>query len=1025
VAILLIVAVASLASVCVNGAPVSSTDGERAAQAFLYSEASRSSAYRAAVGIPEGVRVKGATELRDPESADLLGYVFALDPSGYLVVPAETRLVPVIAYSYAGEFPWEESEENILLSMLRLDLRWRNRALAEKGGAQSIPDSNEALWRAYLEADGAAAVGDSPTVYGPQLTTEWHQFSPYSDLCPWDSVHGSRSVVGCTATALAQILNYWRFPTEIAFQATDDYTTTTHGFAINAGAASFARLDYGAGELSDADKARLSYAAGVSVRMDYCSNGSGAWVEDVCGALAGAVRLYPGIGVPERWGYESANVRSYGSSHSGWGSPYYVTEEEFFSQLANDMVAARPAEMAIVPISGVGHAIVVDGWQSGGRVYHLNFGWGGDSSGWYSLPEGIPAGLTVIDCAVLNIRPTTPGGIYAFGFNGHGGLGLGDTTARHTPTKITTLPGPATAVAAGTYHSLVLLENGNVYAFGWNGDGELGLGDTIDRWTPTKITTLPGPATAVAVGCTHSLILLQNGDVYAFGHNQDGQLGLGDTAKRLAPTKITTLPGPARGVVTGGYHSLVLLENGDVYAFGHNAFGCLGLGDTTKRLAPTKITTLPGPASAVAAGGNRSFVLLQNGDVYSCGMSDSFGSLGLGDTVDRWTPTKITTLPGPATAVAAGTYHSLVLLENGDVYAFGWNRCGALGLGDTVDRWAPTKITTLPGPATAAAAGTDHSLVLLENGDVYAFGLNQDGQLGLGDTAQRLTPMKITTHAGAATALAAGSGHYSLVICEGTAGLKPATPSGTSATDGAYADKVHVTWSAVIGAASYPVHRATSPSETFIQIGEATGTSYDDSGIAAGQVYWYKVTACNGSDCSDLSAADSGYAGTAVSGASAAFRVTSFGDVRADGGFYAGALFLGSADVAEWVLVSEAVEAGTVLELDTSRPGSYRSSQSSCSSLVAGVVSSQPGMVLGGAGSTDGMALLALSGIVPVKVTNEGGPIQPGDLLVSSSTPGFAMRWSGSDPCPCALVGKAVEPMTDESGVISVLLTAH
>jgi hypothetical protein len=70
-------------------------------------------------------------------------------------------------------------------------------------------------------------------------------------------------------------------------------------------------------------------------------------------------------------------------------------------------------------------------------------------------------------------------------------------------------------------------------------------------------------------------------------------------------------------------------------------------------------------------------------------------------------------------------------------------------------------------------------------------------------------------------------------------------------------------------------------------------------------------------------------------------------------------------------------------------------------------------------------ALLALTGIVRVKVTNEGGPIQPGDLLVTSSTPGHAMRWASPDPCLCALVGKALEPILRDRGVILVLLTAH
>jgi len=119
------------------------------------------------------------------------------------------------------------------------------------------------------------------------------------------------------------------------------------------------------------------------------------------------------------------------------------------------------------------------------------------------------------------------------------------------------------------------------------------------------------------------------------------------------------------------------------------------------------------------------------------------------------------------------------------------------------------------------------------------------------------------------------------------------------------------------------------------------------------------------------------------------------------------------------------VEPGDVVELDPTAPGRYRLTTGPCSGLVAGVVSTTPGVVLGQDLRVEQRALLALSGIVPVRVNAEGGPIQLGDLLVSSSEPGRAMRWAGVTPCPCALIGKALEPMVGAEGVILVLLMAH
>jgi len=181
--------------------------------------------------------------------------------------------------------------------------------------------------------------------------------------------------------------------------------------------------------------------------------------------------------------------------------------------------------------------------------------------------------------------------------------------------------------------------------------------------------------------------------------------------------------------------------------------------------------------------------------------------------------------------------------------------------------------------------------------------------------------------------------------------------------------------------------------------------------------------------------------GTPYGETAAVFRTTAGGDVHADGTVYAYDFQHGGADVAEWVVVSEPVEAGDLLELDPENPGQYRKARGGCSSLVAGVVSTDPGVILGAAVSDDPSpitdfpspvtdhsslitdspkALLALIGIVPVKACDEGGPIEPGDLLITASRPGFVRK---GDPEECAfIVGKAMEPLAEGEGLIRMLL---
>ena len=172
-------------------------------------------------------------------------------------------------------------------------------------------------------------------------------------------------------------------------------------------------------------------------------------------------------------------------------------------------------------------------------------------------------------------------------------------------------------------------------------------------------------------------------------------------------------------------------------------------------------------------------------------------------------------------------------------------------------------------------------------------------------------------------------------------------------------------------------------------------------------------------------------------GTSANFRVQrDTGSVYTDGALNSGQGAGGSfnvgiaADVAERVRASEALAPGDLVGFDVKHPGSYRKTSLPYSHLVAGVISTRPGITLANdlakalGGSVD-QFFLVLMGRVPVRATAENGPIHPGDLLVSSSRPGYAMRCGDTQRCEGAIIGKALEALRGQDGLILVLVMSH
>jgi len=290
------------------------------------------------------------------------------------------------------------------------------------------------------------------------------------------------------------------------------------------------------------------------------------------------------------------------------------------------------------------------------------------------------------------------------------------------------------AVAGGTYHSLFLQRNGEVFAWGQNLAGQLGTGsiNTLPVPSPAKPVGLP-PIKAIAAGQTHSLALDTDGDVWAWGKNDFGQVGLGTVGGTVtAPTRVSGLSG-IQAIAANGNFSLALGQDGRVWAWGQNASGQIGTGSTsTAEATPRQVNSLP-TLRAIAAGHNHALALDADGKVWGWGRND-FGQVGTGTAGGLvLAPAMMPTLSG-IKAIAAGAAHSLAIDEQfGNVWGWGQNSSGQIGTGatSTTPVLNPTAVSGVFA-ATRISAGHAFSLVIMGNGIVKAWGLNASGQLGHG-----------------------------------------------------------------------------------------------------------------------------------------------------------------------------------------------------------------------------------------------------------------------------------------------------
>ena len=303
-----------------------------------------------------------------------------------------------------------------------------------------------------------------------------------------------------------------------------------------------------------------------------------------------------------------------------------------------------------------------------------------------------------------------------------------------------------------------------LWAWGGNNNGRLGLGNTTSVSSPVQVGALTNWL-SIGVGTQHGVAIKTDGTMWSWGNNYRGRLGLGNITNYSSPKQIGALTTWLK-ISAGNYHNLAIKTDGTMWGWGFNEYtdaAALGLGDISNRSSPTQIGALTTWAQVSAAKGLHSAAIKTDGTLWTWG-GNYAGRLGLGDpgTIHRSSPVQVGALT-TWSQTSGGEKHRIALQTNGTMWAWGQNSYSQLGDSTTTDRSSPVQVGS---GYNSIFSGNKHNLAITTDGYLRAWGHNQYGKLGVNDTTNRQNPTGIGFQTW--SKISAGDSHSLAVKTDGT-----------------------------------------------------------------------------------------------------------------------------------------------------------------------------------------------------------------------------------------------------------------
>ncbi|CAN7937233.1 unnamed protein product [Ixodes hexagonus] len=340
--------------------------------------------------------------------------------------------------------------------------------------------------------------------------------------------------------------------------------------------------------------------------------------------------------------------------------------------------------------------------------------------------------VTQMDCGTHHTLFNTDAGVFACGSSRYGQLGLGPLQRTWVPHLVEALAGHRVVrVTCGPYHSLAVTGDGRLLTWGWGAHGQLGHGTCDDQRTPKLVEALADHrVTDACAGCGHTVALTAEGLVYTFGCNTFGQLGLGRVPKRSTPQRID-LGEPVRLLSSGFFQVFALLAGGRLLTWGANPQSLRLQAQSSRRSRLQAVVAQNELLSSLAGGphgGN-----LRHPAASAAPAANPAAQALLHGHQGHLTPTEfdVSSVRGTIAHIACGSNHAAILTKDGQLYTWGRNTEGQLGLGHRKDQQKNPQLVSSLSKVVQVCCGRDFTVALDAQGKVWAWGQNDAGQLGV------------------------------------------------------------------------------------------------------------------------------------------------------------------------------------------------------------------------------------------------------------------------------------------------------